>query len=180
MPEKVNECNRGFWTEARVEKLKYLLNKGFSDLRIAILIGDHCTEGRVQYARNCLRDTGEVFKERKGNPYTAEDDAFIERTYCVEGWLTIEIAEAMGRNDGSVRARILRLGLCRENNQEIQRLLRERRSQRHKDAAQRSKAPSFGKIWTVRTDKARAKLYNGHRYEDADVPKLVPRCGRLG
>ena len=180
MPEKVNACNRFFWTDERVARLKDLLSKGFSDMRIAILIGNNCTEGRVQYARNCLHETGEVFKERKGNPYTPEDDAFIERAYCREAWLTIEIAEALGRNDGSVRARILKLGLSRENDQEIQRILSERRSERHKEAAQRHKTPSLNKLWTARTERDRAKLYNGHRYEDASVPSFIPRCGRLG
>jgi hypothetical protein len=181
MPEKVNGDKPTFrWTAARIEKLREMKLRGWGDLRIAVNLGNSCTEGGVRYAWECLQKFGRVRKGPVGKPYTKKEDEFIARKYCQEGWLAVDIASALGRDGGSLRARICRLKLTREETDEIKQLLYERRCSRHKQADRQSTSYSMKDIWTVRTESKRAKLYNGMRYEDANVPIHAPRCGRLG
>lgn len=165
------------WTPDREEKLKKLIHERYSDEKIARLMGGGCTRGKVKYARKCLEGYGTTKTHRIRIPYSLKEDLFITDTYCNRGWLLTEISSALNRDAGSVKGRINKLNLVRNISEEA---LKERRSKRHKEAADRNKAKSFKGLWTVRTDRARAALYKGRRYEDATVVKHLPNCGRLG
>ena len=181
MPEKVNADKPQFqWTRESLDQLRKLKGKGLSDYRCAQELRCYCTEGQVRYAWECLRKTGHFHKNRKNKLYTQEEDAFIEKRYCEDGWLIVDIAEALGRNHGSVRARVGKLGLQRENTDEMEEILKDRRARRNQTGALNKESYCVKQLWTVRSDRDRAKLYDGCRYEDADVPKHCPPCGRLG
>lgn len=181
MPEKVNVDKAKFiWTDRTETKLKKLLGKGYSDLRIALAIGEGCTEGRVYYARECLKKIGRVQVGRKIKRFTEEEDTFIRRTYCHDGWPLSEIATALSCAKISIKRRVDYLGLRRENDDARAQYLSRIRTKAAKEAANRAQVKGFRSLWTVRTERERAKLYNGCCYEDANVPKRVPRCGRLG
>lgn len=178
MPEKVNGNKPRFtWTEESEEKLKRLAEAGHSDLRIAGSIGGGCTEGQVNYARRCLAERGVVQVGRKIKQFTDDEDDFIRRTYCHDGWPLSEIAKALSCAKVSIKRRVDKLGLRRENDDARARYLTRIRSKAATEAAARERLKGFRSLWTARTESQRIKLYNGQRYEDAPVPPCAPRCG---
>ena len=172
------------WTPELEEQLHELREKGCSDKRIATLIGHGLSEGKVRYALECFDKYGRLSKGigNRNKNFTDEEDAQIAEAYCHEGLPIVEIAAAMGRTPGSVRTRVYRMGLVRQNKEAHRRNSHAIRSKSGRRARERGVhvIESIRSLWTARTDRARAEVYNGQRYEDANVPARIPGCGRLG
>ena len=122
---------------------------------------------------------------RKGRALTDEEKQKIRYLYVEEERSVTDISVAINRKRDCVRRTLVELAEHDEQVAALRALKDTPQRQRIAKCMQNAKArlamqEPIRKLHTVKTDKARAKLYNGHRYEDADVPKAVPRCGRLG
>ena len=184
--EKVNDSNGKFvWTEERAAKFKALLSQNLTYRQMVEEMGEGCTLWRVGHALKCLRSGRDIPLGPRAREFTEDEDAEITRLFVEEEMPMVQIARRLGIHRDMVRRRLDVLGLYsddisfRRKRSEIVQRARKERAQENVKLVQSWKEP-LRSLWTARSEQARAKLYGDHRYEDAPVPKHVPRCGRVG
>lgn len=176
--EKVNRRKRErfVWTEKRIKVLKSMYEQQRSYESIAQRMGAPCQRWNVRDRVRKLIASGEMELRpgpaRRSNLWSLEDDKRLENLYVKQRKGVRFVADALGRTYDGVASRINRMGLNRRVNNP--------RNGWQVASEQRSWRKSVRSLQRAKSEKARAKLYNGLRYEDANVPERVPACGRIG
>ena len=176
--EKVNRRKRErfVWTEKRIKVLKGMYEQQRSYESIAQRMGAPCQRWNVRDRVRKLIANGEMELRpgpaMRSNLWSLEDDKRLEKLYLKQRQGVKRVAEILGRTPDGVESRIRRLGLTRRVNNP--------RNGWQVAGEQVAWRKSVRNLQRAKSEKARAKLYNGLRYEDANVPERVPACGRIG